>query len=104
MKRLTLGKICSKRTPKLKAKAGQTRRLLPFSLALASEFRAGSEFNEYRFQSIRHLSKIYELAAKDQLTHEDLQQWRWDAAAHMSNAFKHIKEISKSEHLDLYKH
>ena len=85
MARFTITKIKSgRRPPKLKAKAGQAKRLLPFALELAKEFRMdGGEFGELRYQCLKHLADIYDLARKKQLTEAEVDSWRWLAAMHM---------------------
>ena len=84
--RLTLRKIKGAKSPhpKLKAKAAQARYLVPFTLALADEFRMGEgEFGEERYQSISFLSRICELANQKELSGEELVNWRLWSAYHM---------------------
>ena len=84
IRRLTLGKIKAKKHPKLKAKAVQTNRLVPFTLDLASEFRsADGDLGEDRFQSLRHVAQICDLASRRELTRQDLYNWRVSQALHM---------------------
>ena len=82
LRRFTLTKIKSrKRAPKLKAKAAQARKLLPFAMMLVAEFRlVDGAFGEHRFQCLLQLCDIYELANKTELTDEELTQWRWKAS------------------------
>ena len=84
MKKFTIWKIKGRGRPKLRAKAAQTRDLLPFVLQLATEFRDyEGDFGEDRFQSLTHLSKIYALAERSELSDQDLMEWRWWGALHM---------------------
>ena len=85
MKRFTINKIKSGRRPaRLKAKAGVAKRLLPFALELAQEFREDDgDMGEYRYQCVRHLADIYDLARKRELTEAEVDNWRWSAAMHM---------------------
>ena len=58
--------------------------LVPFTLTLAEEFRAGEgEFGEERYQSINYLSKICEMSQKTELSGEELMNWRLWSAYHM---------------------
>ena len=83
--RFNMNKIkADRRHPKLKAKAAQARRLLPFTLELVTECRgADGELGEARYNSVKELSFIYEKADQRALSDQDLAQWRWAAAAHM---------------------
>ena len=84
IKRLTLRKIKARRHPKLKAKAAQTRRLVPFTLELAAEFRdTDGEVGQHRLESMTCVSEIRELVSKRELTNADLLRWRGLEATHM---------------------
>ena len=85
MRRFSITKIKSgKNAPKLKAKAGQARRLLPFTLDLVTEFRReDGDVGEFRYQSVKHLSEVYAFSGKYELSDSELSQWRWASAVHM---------------------
>jgi len=73
-----VGKIKSgKHAPKLKVKAAQARKLLPFTLQLAAEFRdVHNDLAENRYQCVKYLCDIYELANKPEITEDELIVWR----------------------------
>ena len=82
--RFGLTKIKGRGHPKLKAKAVQTKRLVPFGLGLAEEFRAlHGEMGEHRYQSLRYVDRICGLASRRELRTQDLANWRWWQAVHM---------------------
>ena len=83
MKRLKLRTVKSKK-PKLKARAAQARRLVPFTLALANEFQnTDGELGRHTMEAMQSLATIFELASKRQLRQDELTKWRWLAAKHM---------------------
>ena len=72
--RLTLRKIKAGRHPKLKAKAGQTRRLLTFTLALAAEFQvACGETGKHMYDALVCLHEICRLASARELSRTDMK-------------------------------
>jgi hypothetical protein len=82
--RLTLRKIKSKKHPKLKAKAGQTRCLMPFTLALAKEHRhLDGEMGEHRYLALSLIADVCDMAKQRELTEQQLMQWRYSMAMHM---------------------
>ena len=84
VKRLTLRKIKSKKFPKLKAKAAQASRLVPFCLELAAEFRGhDGDLGENRYRSMELLRDLCRLGSRRSLTAQDLAEWRAKAAFHM---------------------
>lgn len=84
LKRLGLRKIKARKHPKLKAKAVQTKRLLPFTLALAAELRhTDGALGEHRYQSLGYASKICSLASQREITSDELMSWRAWQALHM---------------------
>ena len=73
-----------RKPPKLKAKAGEARRLVPFTLDLVTEFRhADGAFSENRYQSFKHLSDLYSLSSEHEISDSELTQWRLLSAVHM---------------------
>jgi len=84
LKRLTLRKIKVKGTAKLKAKAAQAKELLPFTITLANEFRdRDGAVGERRCHMLLELEAMYNLASQHQVTHQDLMDWRANAAMFM---------------------
>ena len=81
--RLTLRKICVKKKPKLKAKAAQARKLLPFTLNLARELHGNTEADKHRCEALECLSEIFAINDKNELNEDDLMRWRHLAARHM---------------------
>ena len=76
--KLTLKKPKMKRTFKLKSKAAQANRLVPFTRELAEELRhKDGTLGEDRFRCLWFLEQINILSRKQDLTTDDLFQWRW---------------------------
>ena len=70
--------------PKLKAKAGQARRLVDFAASLAREFQgADGEMGLHRHKAMTAFKVVFGLAGQTQLTRKDMVSWRWNAAVHM---------------------
>lgn len=86
LKRFKITKIKSgKAGPKLKAKASQARKLLPFTMQLVGEFREqGDAMGEHRYQCVLHLCQLYDLSNRRALTAADITNWRWLTAMFMS--------------------
>ena len=81
--RFSLNSLKCKRAKKLKAKAGQARCLVPFTAALAREFRAcDGSLGEHSCAAMATLAELFALA-KPALTSKDMSQWRLLAAVHM---------------------
>ena len=69
LKRFGLSKLKVKNTLKLKAKAGQARCLMPFTLSLAKELQGSSgEFGHHRARAMETLGEIFAFSKKSQLT------------------------------------
>ena len=52
--------------------------LLEFTLRLAEEFRMpGSELAEHRCMLMQHLLQMYTIRQLDEISHNNLMQWRW---------------------------
>lgn len=84
IRRFGLTKVKGKRHPKLKAKAVQTKRLLPFVANLAEELRsADGALGEHRYQSLSYARRICDLASRRELTKQDMLDWRAWQALHM---------------------
>jgi hypothetical protein len=84
LKRFKMSTIKGKGKPKLRVKAAQARRLVPFTLALAEEFQnKDGELGRHRLEAIRTLSGMCDLASRRELSQSDLVTWRWLAAKHM---------------------
>ena len=84
LKRFSLRSLKVKKTLKLKAKAGQARCLMAFTLDLAREFRAcDGDLGEHRVQAMETLSEVFKFSRKHQLTKQELVRWRWLSALHM---------------------
>ena len=84
LKRFGLGKLKVKNTLKLKAKAGQTRAIMKFTLDLAREFQEfDGALGKHRLQAMSTIAEICSLSKKDVLSKQDLMRWRWLAACHM---------------------
>ena len=80
VERLTLRKIRVRQRCKLKVKAAQSRRLLPFTLSLARELCRGQGVDKHRLDSLECLSEIFRISDQAELTEEGLMQWRRLAA------------------------
>ena len=80
LSRLTLRKIRVKKNPKLKAKAAQARRLLPFTLSLARELLQDPGVDRHCRESLESLSEIFRLNDQSEITEDGLMQWRRHAA------------------------
>ena len=84
LKRFSLRSLKVKRTLKLKAKAGQARCLMRFTLDLANEFQTSDgELGRHRAKAMETLSEIFSFSKKSKLTKEELTRWRWLNALHM---------------------
>ena len=84
LKRFGLGRLKVKNTLKLKAKAGQARCLMPFTLSLAQDFKdSNGELGHHRAKAMETLSEIFAFSKKSQLTKSELVRWRWLNAVHM---------------------
>lgn len=84
LKRFGLTKLKVKKTLKLKAKAGQARRLIGFTLELAKEFQhCDGEVGQHRLRAMSTLAEICSMSKKDVLTKQDLMKWRCLAFSHM---------------------
>ena len=84
LKRFKKSTIKGKGKPRLKAKAIQAKRLLPFTLALAEEFQGhDGELGGNRLEAMRTLSAISDLADRRELSQANLATWRWLTAKHM---------------------
>ena len=84
VRRLKLTSIKCKTHPKLRSKAGQARELVNFTTVLTAEFQGtDGELGLHRHQAMSNLQEICDLAKKQQLTKQELVQWRWLAALHM---------------------
>ena len=77
-------KLKVKNTLKLKAKAGQARCLMGFTLELANEFKhCDGELGQHRLQAMKTLAEICSMSKKDVLTKQDLMTWRCLSFTHM---------------------
>ena len=76
VERLTLRKVRARKHPKLKAKAAQARRLLPFTLALARDMWRGPGIESHRLQALECLSDIFALNDQKELNEDGLMRWR----------------------------
>ena len=84
LRRLSLRSIKCKRDPKLKAKAGQARRLVRFTAALAAEFQGtDGEIGMHRHKAMSTLQELFDLGSGRELTSRDMSNWRLTAAVHM---------------------
>ena len=84
LKRFKQSTFKGKGKPRLKAKAIQAKRLLPFTMALAEEFQNhDGELGGHRLEAVRTLSAISDLAGRRELSQTDMTNWRWLAATHM---------------------
>ncbi len=84
LKRFGLTKLKVKKTLKLKAKAGQARCLMGFTLDLAREFQhCDGEVGQHRLQAMSTMAHICGLARTSVLTKQDLMKWRCLAFSHM---------------------
>ncbi|CAK0905301.1 unnamed protein product, partial [Prorocentrum cordatum] len=79
LKRFGLTKIRARqRHPKLKAKAGQARKLLGFTVDLARECQDKNDaIGAARLQSLECLSEVYDIANKAELQAHELTRWRY---------------------------
>ena len=72
------------RHPKLKAKAVQTKRLVPFAMALAAEFRhVDGALGEHRHACLTYSDNICTMASKKELARQDFLDWRCWQSLHM---------------------
>ena len=79
--KLTLKKIKTKNTLKLKAKAAQANRLVAFTRELTEQYRSkDGELGEHRFQCMWFLERLCALSRQSVLTPADLVDWRWCSA------------------------
>ena len=82
LRKFTVKSLGVNKGHKLKAKAGQARRLVQFTAQLAEEFQ-GHDGDFHRHQAMATLKSLFELAGQAELTKEDMAQWRLNAAYHM---------------------
>ena len=76
VERLTLRKVRAKKHPKLKAKAAQARRLLPFTLSLARDVWRRRGVDGHRLQALECLSDIFALNDLRELSEDGVMEWR----------------------------
>ena len=84
LRRLSLRTLKCKKAPKLRAKAGQARRLVQFTANLAEEFQGrDGELGLHRHLAMSNLQALCGLANKPELNAQDMAQRRWTSAVHM---------------------